>query len=453
MNYRLRDLPRMLATAGGRLQVSHGILFRLFPLLSWLASIYRRTVVRRTRTVVVVGSFGKSTTARATTVALGMTPHPHITANAFTSVVWAVLRIKPSQTHAVVEVGINAPGQMVPYARLTRPDVVVVTSIGSEGATQLGTLEEIAAEKSLMLKALDVSGTAVVNGDDPHVMWMAEQTQARVITYGFGSHCDVRASDLRLDWPDGSRFHLEAFGEQRDVAIQLLGRHMIYPALAAVAVSRLEGFELDQTLSSLSTLPPTPGRMESVILKDGVALLRDDHKSTLETMHAALDVFAEVPAKRRIVLFGDLTEPPADAAPVYEALGARIAEAAAHLIVVGHGLEDYSAGALRAGMPASNIHDGGKTPQQATMVLRRLLQPGDVVLTKGRKGQALSRVQLLLQGERVHCELSLCGIPTTCVQCPMLADGWKGRPYVLPRGVVEDYRTNSACSDRTGIAP
>jgi UDP-N-acetylmuramyl pentapeptide synthase len=176
--------------------------------------------------------------------------------------------------------------------------------------------------------------------------------------------------------------------------------------------------------------------MDPIALPNGVTLLRDDYKSTLETMHAALDVLAEVPASRRIVLFGDVTEPPVDRAALYEALGARVAGVAAHLIVLGRGRQDYATGALRAGMPAAAIHDGGTTPQQATAVLRSLFQPGDVVLIKGRKGQALERVSLLLQGVDVGCDLSLCDFAETCAQCPMLVPGWQGRPIVLQRGLV-----------------
>ncbi len=104
------------------------------------------------------------------------------------------------------------------------------------------------------------------------------------------------------------------------------------------------------------------------------------------------------------------------------------------LIVLGRGRQDYATGALRAGMPAAAIHDGGTTPQQAVAALRGLFRTGDVVLTKGRKGQGLERV-LLLQGVPVGCELSLCDFAESCATCPMLATGWEGRPIVLQRGL------------------
>lgn len=436
MLYRLRDVPAMLATPGGRAQVKGGALFRLWPLLSRLAEFYRRTVVRRTRVVVVVGSFGKSTTTRAVAAALRLPEHPHMLSNAFTAVALALLRIGRSQPRAVIEAGIAAPGEMARYARMIRPDITVVTSVGSEHAPRIGTLDDIRNEKSQMVRALPASGAAVLNGDDPRVMWMAGATGARIVTYGFGAACDVRASELRIDWPAGSRFRVAAFGRERDVSVRLVGRHMMYPVLAAIAVSQIEGLDLDDTLTRLQSLPPTPRRMQPFALAGGVVLLLDDFKSTLETMHAALEAFAEVPARRRIVLFGDVTEPPVDRVAVYRQLGARIAGIAAHLVVFGRGLQDYTAGATQAGMQASAIHDGGNSPQQAVAALRALLQPGDVVLIKGRKGQALDRVRLLLQGDRVGCEVGLCDVGLSCAQCPALSAGWGTRRMVLRRGLT-----------------
>jgi UDP-N-acetylmuramyl pentapeptide synthase len=205
-----------------------------------------------------------------------------------------------------------------------------------------------------------------------------------VVTFGFGARCDVRASDFRLDWPAGSRFRVTALGEEREVVVRLLGRHLVYPTLAAIAMAKLEGVALDTALARLQAVAPVAGRMQPVPLANGAIVLRDDCKSVLETMHAALDVLAEVPAPRRIVLFGDVSEPPSNQRALYQDLGRRVAAIAAHFVVVGHSLRLYASGAIRAGMPRESIHDGGRTPRQAATLLADLLQPGDVVLVKGR---------------------------------------------------------------------
>jgi UDP-N-acetylmuramoyl-tripeptide--D-alanyl-D-alanine ligase len=164
--------------------------------------------------------------------------------------------------------------------------------------------------------------------------------------------------------------------------------------------------------------------MEAVELPNGALLLRDDFKSTLETMHAALDVFAEIPG-RRIVLLGDVSEPPTPQRAIYQALGERVARIASFFIVVGQSFEPYHSGARRGGMPNSRIIDGGRSPQQAAEALQKILQPGDVVLLKGRDTQKLDRVRLTLEGYRVSCDIRFCNVRTlACEDCPMLERGW-----------------------------
>ena len=431
MRFRLRDLPAMLGTSAGRLHVRQGLAYRSWPVLSLAARLYRRTVVRRTRVIAVVGSFGKSTTTRAIAAALGVGEHRTLLLNAWYWIALALLHIRPGQRHAAIEVGIARPGQMKAYARTVGPDVTVVTAIGSEHHRSLGTLEVTRAEKSWMLQVLPASGVAILNGDDPNVMWMKEKTRARVVTFGFGAPCDVRAEDARLDWPHGTRFRLTAFGEERDVAVRLFGRHMVYPILAAVAVSHVEGFALDGTLARLQELAPTPGRMDPVPLPNGVTVLRDDFKSSLETVHAALDVLGQIPASRRVVLLGAVSEPPGRQRPIYQALGERVAGIASHLVVFNHEFEPYWSGARRGGMARTSVIDAGRTVHDAADALRQVLHPGDVLLIKGRGPEKLDRVRLILDGRKVGCAIRYCSIRTLeCEQCPMLERGW-GRHRVI----------------------
>jgi len=430
MRFRIRDLPAMLRTPAGRMHVRQGIAFRSWPLLSPLARMYRRML--KTRVIAVVGSFGKSTTTRAIAAALGVPEHSSMLSNSWSWIAFALFRIRPGQRHAVIEVGISKPGLMKGYARTVGPDVAVVTAIGSEHHVSLGTLEVTRAEKSWMLQVLPASGAAVLNGDDPNVMWMKEKTRARVVTFGFGAACDVRADQVRLDWPRGTCFRLTAFGEKRDVAVRLLGRHMIYPILAAVAVSHVEGYALDPVLARLRELAPTPGRMDPVLLPNGVTVLRDDFKSTLETVHTALDVLAEVPAPRRVVLLGSVSEPPGPQRPIYQALGERVAKIASHLVLFHNEFEPYWSGARRGGMPRTAVTSAGRTARDAAEALSQVLHPGDVLLIKGRGPEKLDRVRLILQGRRVGCDIRYCSLRTqACEQCPMLERGWEGHRVIM----------------------
>ncbi len=415
----------------GRKHLRIAALLRLWPLLQRIAVIYRRIALRHTCLMVVTGSLGKTTTARAVSVALGGTDQNVNGYNFKSGVALAVLKTPPWRRFAVIEAGIDGVGQMIRYARITRPDVAVVTCIGSEHNRSLGNLQDTRDEKVKILAGLLPGGVAVLNGDDPNVRWMATQTKNRVITFGLGEANDIRASHLTVNWPEGTQFKLDASGKTYDMTTRLLGRTMVYPILAAIAVALSKGGSLDKVLPLLQALSPTPGRLEPIRLPNGALILRDDFKSSLETIHAALDLFSEIPAERRIVVLGEVSEPPGSQGPIYRDIGERIAPIASRAIFIGGNFQRYAAGVRRGGLPSSSIMDAQRSVLKAIEFLREDLHPGDVVLIKGRDTQRLDRITLALMGRKVSCDIDFCDARAVrCGTCPNLEQKAKGKDIV-----------------------
>jgi UDP-N-acetylmuramyl pentapeptide synthase len=206
---------------------------------------------------------------------------------------------------------------------------------------------------------------------------------------------------------------------------------MVYPILAAVAVSLAEGFALDQVIPALEALPPTPGRLEPIQLANGVIILRDDFKSALETIEAALEVLSEIPAQRRIAVLGDVEEPPGSQGPIYRQIGERIAKIASYAIFIGGNYQPYAAGAVRGGLPRDVLINARRSVLKAVEVLREGLGPGDVVLIKGRTNQRLERIAFALAGKKVKCNISFCDMKVRCENCPMLERGWEDLKTVI----------------------
>jgi UDP-N-acetylmuramoyl-tripeptide--D-alanyl-D-alanine ligase len=416
----VREIPALLATYPGRQQLFNEAQFRLWPIAAKVARAYRRTALARTPVVVVVGSQGKSTTVRAVRVALGLDPHGWVDENAGAEVAMRLLRGRPWDRAVVLEVGIGARDQMASYAEHLRPDRVVVTSIGTEHATTLGSKEEIRAEKSRMVEVVPPSGAVFLNADDDHVLWMGERTRAEQITFGFSPSAAVRATNLRSLGLEGIAFTLHAHGVERATRTRLLSRDLVRAFLAAVAVALHVGEPLDEVLDRLQALTPTPRRLQLQAMANGAWVLRDEYKSSLETVESALDVLQSLAIPgRRFVVLGEVSEPPGSQGPIYRSIGERIARFAHGAVFIGGNFQRYAAGARRGGMAPERLIDAGRSWKVAVDHLLPELRAGDVVLVKGRDTQRLDRVSLALLGRDVRCALTECEL-LECDRCPML---------------------------------
>lgn len=366
------------------------------------------------------GSLGKTTTKRALDAALNCPDRGFSFSNYGSSLSENVLRVRRSDTHAVIEAGIQGPGHMTSYRRTLQPDLVVVTSIASEHNRSFPTLFDTRAEKVKMVSGLPPEGVAILNGDDPHVRWMATQTRARVLTYGVNPDNDVRASNLSVH--DGvTTFQVHMEGKCFDFESKLQGEHLVYPILAAVTAVHVEKLDLGVALARLAQLAPTNSRMELINLPDGTRILDDSYKAALESLHAAFETFSRF-SGRRIVVLGNVEEPPGKQGDVYRDLGRRLAGFADLVICIGGDhMSKLRSGAVQAGMNSSAIRLTGSRIDEAMAILKAVVQPGDAVLVKGASTQRLRRIVLALAGKSVRCRIKYCGVKVSaCDACPLL---------------------------------
>jgi len=430
---RLRYGPRQLLALArnplGRIQLRQMLDWLTWPLLRPAAWLWRRTLLRPVSVVAVTGSFGKTSTARAVAAALALDPG-HLSRNFRSHLARALLASRRDAAHLVLEVGISRAGQMRPYARMLRPDIVVLTSIGSEHRSSLGSLERTRDEKAELVVALRRGGVAVANGDDPRTLEAAARHRGHVLTCGFGAACDFRAEAVTLDWPQGTRFVAVTPAGRHEVRLRLFGEHGVRAALAALAVASVRGIPLDAAIARLAGISPAPARLEPMRLASGAWLLRDDRKSARETWDAALDLLAAVPATRRFLVAGDVTEPVGRQTEVYRELGRRAAEVAGRILYIGHGYASFASGARQAGLAREAVLSCADVAS-VSACLERELAAGDVVLLKGRPNDKLERIALRLTGRTVGCSLRHCNaITVDCESCPMRERGWEGHEAV-----------------------
>ena len=378
--------------------------------------------------VAVVGSIGKTTSTRAVSVALGEPLHPRMSLNDKAFLPFQFLRFRPGCERGVIEVGIDRPGQMAEFASMVRPDVVLVTAIASQHKRSFKTSDCTRDEKADMVRALPNTGGAILNADDPNVMWMASETAARIITYGRANGADVRLLAVEDRFPEGIALTIETSEGVHTVTSELTGSQMAYPLLAAAATAHAVGCPMQQVVERLASLTAAPGRMQLFRLANGATLVCDYSTSTVDTVDAAIDALANAPARRKLVIFGDLTEVSVSPGDVYRAVGVKVARFASAAAFFGEKAKSYRSGAVQAGLDRNHILVAEKDLGAVIDWARSELREGDVALLKARHNQRFDRIALALRGREVQCRLRSCGAAAVeCETCAMLGRDWGER--------------------------
>jgi len=256
------------------------------------------------------------------------------------------------------------------------------------------------------------------------VMWMEDSARVSVVTYGFNPTNRVRASRVIDHERTGVRFTLHLDKETREVSTRLLGKHQVAAGLAAMAIAQAEGLDTHRSLSALEALEPTLNRLQPICHPSGAWVLLDAFKGALETIDAALATLSRLPARRKVVVLGDVEEPPGSQGPIYKALGLRLADTCDRVLFVGGktNLARLRTGTRAGGLPNDAVTNIRTNPRAILEELKPELRPSTTILIKGRSTQHLERVALLLSGESVACSRERCAWRHACSVCPLRGD-------------------------------
>jgi UDP-N-acetylmuramoyl-tripeptide--D-alanyl-D-alanine ligase len=298
-----------------------------------------------------------------------------------------LLKLEPEHDVAVVEMGMSHAGEITALARLAQPDCGVVTMVAPVHLEFFESIAAIARAKYELIASLPTGGIAVLNADDEYVSQFGRDFQGRVVTFGLDKPADVSARKIETRGPLGSVFEIVADGEHVPAALPLLGEHSIYNALAAVAVGLQYGVPLRTAAESLATLSPGDKRGE-ILNYAGATIINDCYNSNPRALDNMVRSLAQIPARRRIVVAGEMLElgPAADA--MHRESGQNMARHGIDRLLGVRGLAKLMVeAAVEAGTNAEFVN----TPQEAADWLRREVKSGDVVLLKASRGVRLER--------------------------------------------------------------
>lgn len=361
------------------------------PALQTLAAYWRRRFALPV--VAITGSVGKTSTKEVLAAVLetvGPTLRSQRSFNNEIGVPLTLLGLRPEHRFAVLEMGTYGPGEIAALCRIAQPTIGVVTNVGPVHLERMGSLETIARAKAEIVADLPADGYAVLNGDDPRVRAMAGQTRARVVLYGLAAGNALRAEAIESRGLHGLRFELIAGPERRTITTPLIGRHLVYAALAAAAVGLCLGLSLDQIADGLARAR-VGLRLQPVPARNGALLLDDTYNASPASCRAALDLLAELPG-RKVAILGDMYELGAYEEEGHREVGRYAAGRVDHLIVVGPRARWIGEEAEQAGLSSVEYYPD----RQA---VRFTPQPGDVILVKGSRGMRMEELVAALRAE------------------------------------------------------
>jgi len=266
--------------------------------------------------IAVTGSNGKTTVtqmlASILRAAAGSAAHAtQGNLNNHIGVPLTLLRLRAEHRLAVIELGMNHPGEIAYLAALTRPTVALVNNAQREHQEFMGTVQAVAFENGAVFAALQGEGVAVFPSDDEHTpVWRELAAGHRVLTFSdTDPAADVHA--LSALWQDGAwaLCFSSPLGEQR-CRLHIAGRHNVRNALAAAACALAAGVSLAHIGRGLDAFEPVGGRSRALSLHWGerqLTLIDDTYNANPDSVVAAIHVLAELPAPRLLVL-GDMGE-------------------------------------------------------------------------------------------------------------------------------------------------
>ncbi len=375
---------------------------RLILVKDTLKALNDLAIAARARTiakiVAITGSFGKTSTKDATQLLLSQFGSAYASERSFNNhwgVPFTMSNIPPDADFGVVEIGMNHRGEIAPLSRIARPHVALITTIREMHMEHLGSLENIADEKADIFAGMDKEGIAVLNQDDSmfhRALAAAQASNLRIIT--FGKHLLANCRLLRYAVEQGELL-IEASidGMLLSYRLPALGEHWALNSLAVLGVIQALGLDVVKASEEFlhMVLPEGRGVQHRVLTQQGEIIVIDEsYNAGPDSMRAALQVLGSMKPSgkgRRVAVLGDMRELGTQAKEIHESLANDLITNQVDVIFTCGEQMAY----LYASIPEKMRGIHALQPVDLIPAVLTCVQPGDIFMIKGSKGQYAHR--------------------------------------------------------------
>jgi UDP-N-acetylmuramoyl-tripeptide--D-alanyl-D-alanine ligase len=356
--------------------------------------VWVRKAKRDTRWVAVTGSNGKTTTKELTAEGLSASRRVHRTPGNFNNQLGVPLTLlaMPDDTEvAVIELATSGPGEIAELARMTDPDVGLITNIRTVHMDLFQSIDDVAAAKGELFALMRDDSVAVINLDDVNVRVQAARHVGPQVTFGQHASADLRLEQIENRFLPGAALTFRHKEESLRVQLRIGGAHAAHNALAALATVVAAGEDVHAAAERMERVEPGTGRGKTHRLARGMVLIDDSYNSSPPALASVLEALRlSDPRGRRVLVMGDMLELGPMKAALHREAGRRAGAAGVQmLLAVGAQSKETAEAARRGGV--GEVHHYGDSGACAESIAD-LLGDGDLIVVKGSRAMHMGRV-------------------------------------------------------------
>lgn len=357
--------------------------------LGLLAKYYKALLA--VPTVAVTGSVGKTSTKDMIASVLSRRYCVTKTQGNFNNEIGlplTVFQMTEETERAVLEMGMNNRGEISRLVNIARPDVAVITNIGTAHIGRLGSQQGILQAKLEILERLRSDGLVILNGDDPLLWGLKGTLPFQVLYYGMeNDNADLVAYDIVLG-VDKSKFKVEIGGQVYTVCVNVIGEHHIYNAMAGIICGLHHKLTMEEIIEGIGAFSPSGMRQRIDKVRD-MQWIVDCYNASADSMEASIVVLDKLGgAGRKVAVLGDMLEMGDYSQEAHRRVGRCVAKNGIDLLVTVGKDAQYIAEEAKGSVETVSFLDN----PSAAAYLKTALQPGDTVLYKASRGMRLEEI-------------------------------------------------------------
>lgn len=361
-----------------------------------IAEHYRKSL--NIKVIGISGSVGKTSTKEMLASVLGQKYRVLKTEGNFNNEIGlplTVFQIRDEHEIAILEMGISDFGEMERLAKVARPDICVITNIGCAHLEQLKSREGILKAKTEMFKFINPEGAIFLNGDDDMLATVTKAPYGiEPFFFGLSNKHDTYAEHIQPLGLKGSRCTIHTETAAMTVTISVPGSHMVYNALAGVAVGSFLGLTPAEIIRGIEALVPISGR-NHIIETDHLTIIDDCYNANPASMKASLDVLSHAKT-RKVAILGDMFELGNSEKDMHYEVGKHAAMAGIDSICCIGTLSEHTAlGAKIADRDCEVLFF--ETKAEFLKHLNTIIRPQDTILVKASHGMEFPEIVETLQ--------------------------------------------------------